>query len=118
MSEEPNRKSYVRQFGERSRVDSGLRVLPDIVSCTTYGILCHAPHKMPRAIGPPCGRIRQGAGRLWQGQSVRNSAICQTCEHQRRPRTDRTCLRPGHAFACETRLASDDNDEHECAHAI
>ena len=31
-------KSYVRQFGERARVDSGLRVLPDIVSCTTYGM--------------------------------------------------------------------------------
>ena len=31
-------KSNVRQFGERARVDSGLRVLPDIVSCTTYGL--------------------------------------------------------------------------------
>ena len=39
MSEEPNRKSYVRQFGERTRVDSGLRVLPDIAGCTTYRIL-------------------------------------------------------------------------------
>ena len=38
MSEEPNHKSYVRQFGERARVDSGLRVLPDIASCTTYGL--------------------------------------------------------------------------------
>ena len=37
MSEEPNRKSYVRQSGERARVDSGLRVLPDIAGCTTYG---------------------------------------------------------------------------------
>ena len=31
-------KSYVRQFSERTRVDSGLRVLPDIAGCTTYGI--------------------------------------------------------------------------------
>ena len=38
MSVEPNHKSYVRQFGERTRVDSGLRVLPDIAGCTTYGI--------------------------------------------------------------------------------
>ena len=38
MSEEPNHKSYVRQFGERTRFDSGLRVLPDIAGCTTYGI--------------------------------------------------------------------------------
>ena len=30
-------KSYVRQFGQRPRVDSELGVLPNIVSCTTYG---------------------------------------------------------------------------------
>ena len=38
MSEESNHKSYVRLFGERTPVDSGLRVLPDIASCTTYGL--------------------------------------------------------------------------------
>ena len=38
MSEESNHKSYVRQFGQRPRVDSELGVLPNIVSCTTYGI--------------------------------------------------------------------------------
>ena len=37
MSEESNHKSYVRQFGQRPRVDSELGVLPNIVSCTTYG---------------------------------------------------------------------------------
>ena len=31
-------KSYVRQFGQRPRVDSELGVLPNIVSCTTYGM--------------------------------------------------------------------------------
>ena len=31
-------KSYVRQFGQRPRVDSELGVLPNIVSCTTYGL--------------------------------------------------------------------------------
>ena len=38
MSEESNHKSYVRQFGQRPRVDSELGVLPNIVSCTTYGL--------------------------------------------------------------------------------
>ena len=38
MSEESNHKSYVRQFGQRPRVDSELGVLPNIVSCTTYGM--------------------------------------------------------------------------------
>ena len=38
MSEEPNRKSYVRQFGERTRVVSRFRMLPDIAGCTTYGM--------------------------------------------------------------------------------
>ena len=38
MSEESNHKSYVRQFGQRPRVDSELGVLPNIVSCTTYGV--------------------------------------------------------------------------------
>ena len=38
MSEESNHKSYVMQFGQRPRVDSELGVLPNIVSCTTYGL--------------------------------------------------------------------------------
>ncbi len=31
-------KSYVRQVGEKTRDDSGLRMLPDIAGCMTYGV--------------------------------------------------------------------------------
>ena len=31
-------KSYVRQVHEKTRVDSELRMLPDIAGCTTYGL--------------------------------------------------------------------------------
>ena len=55
MSEEPNRKSYVGQCGERARVDSGLRVLPDIAGCTTYGMCGPTLHAQQE---PIVGQVR------------------------------------------------------------
>jgi len=38
MSDKPSREYYVRQFGEKTRVVCGFRMLPDIAGCTTYGL--------------------------------------------------------------------------------
>ena len=38
MSDKSHQEYYVRQLREKTRDDSGLRMLPDIAGCTTYGI--------------------------------------------------------------------------------
>ena len=38
MSDKPSREYYVRQFGEKTRVVRGFRMLPDIAGCPTYGL--------------------------------------------------------------------------------
>ena len=38
MSDESHREYYVRQLGEKSLVNNGLRVMPDIEGCPTYGL--------------------------------------------------------------------------------
>ena len=48
MSEEPNHEYYVGQSGEKTHVDNGLRMLPDIVGVLHMG--CHAPRNRPSTI--------------------------------------------------------------------
>ena len=38
MSDKSQQEYYVRQLREKTRDDSGLRMLPDIAGCTTYGL--------------------------------------------------------------------------------
>ena len=39
MPDKPHQEYYVRQLGEKTPVDSGLRMLPDITGYPTYGML-------------------------------------------------------------------------------
>ena len=38
MSDKSHREYYVGQSGEKTRYDNGLRMLPDIAGCPTYGV--------------------------------------------------------------------------------